>query len=158
MRSLPLPSVRPSTTMRKCSALFRLLTVHSVSDPSTPFIFSREGGLHFLYLMVKPVLLDYLLIHIHFVRSFLLLKRSVASWQESEKETTVIKVPPHMMLLYKECQTHLQPRYSLVGNYWVSACIYARHQCITIMCNLVQIAEIPHISNRGGRGRAPSLS
>ena len=55
------------------------------------FPWDAERGLHFLYLMVKPVLLDYLLIHIHFVRSFLLLKRSVASWQESEKKQRSFK-------------------------------------------------------------------
>ena len=60
-----------------------------------PSFFPWEGvsRLHFLYqcLLPKPVLLDYLLIHIHFVRSFLLLKRSVASWQESEKKQRSFK-------------------------------------------------------------------
>ena len=33
-----------------------------------------------------------------------------------------------------DAKRHLQPRYSLVKNSWVSACIYDRHQCI--MCRL----------------------
>ena len=35
--------------------------------PRLPSFFPQEGGLHFLYLMVKLVIRDYLLIHIHFV-------------------------------------------------------------------------------------------